>query len=167
VPPLLVHVLRVLKARVEPNPTDRVFAPFRMWMNTADLIREDLRTAEIELADREGNEICFHSLRNSYVSFLASSQTPAKVVRKLARHSDPRQIFNVYAKTFTDSGQKAMNFLPDFGGLVLSTCLDSHRIKQEIPVDNGRHKKGQDTLETAFLAKERIPPRGVEPLSPG
>jgi len=87
VPPILVHVLTALKAHARPNANDRVFASFSQWINTAELIRQDLTVAGIELIDRDGNEICFHSLRNSYVSFLANSQTPAKVVQKLARHS--------------------------------------------------------------------------------
>ena len=55
-----------------------------------------------------------------------------------------------------------MNFLPDFGNLVLSTCLDNCCKKQEIHRDNQRHKTGQDALKTAFLANKKIPPRGVE-----
>jgi integrase len=85
---------------VRPNADDRVFVSFGKWINTAELIREDLKVAKIELNDREDNEIFFHSLRNSYISFLANSQTPAKVVQKLARHSDPRLTFNTYARTF-------------------------------------------------------------------
>ena len=167
VPPILVHVLTALKAHARPNADDRVFMSFSQWINTAELIRQDLTTAGIDLIDRDGNEICFHSLRNSYISFLANSQTPAKVVQKLARHSDPRLTFNTYARTFEKAERKAMNVLPDFGGFVLSTCLDKVCRKQEISVDNRRHKNGQDTPETAFLAVKKIPPRGVEPLSPG
>ena len=140
---------------------------FSKWINTAELIREDLKIAKIELTDREGNEICFHSLRNSYISFLANSQTPAKVVQKLARHSDPRLTFNTYARTFKKAEQQAMNVLPNFGNFVLATCLDKVCRKQEISVDNRRHKNGQDTLKTAFLAEEQIAPRGFEPLLPG
>jgi integrase len=77
VPPILVSVLTALRAAVRPNADDRVFVSFSKWINTADLIREDLTAAGIELTDRDGNEICFHSLRNSYISFLANSQTPA------------------------------------------------------------------------------------------
>ena len=67
---------------------------------TAERIREGLRVAGFELTDRDGNEIFSHSLRNNYISFLANSQIPAKVVRKLARHSDPGLTFNTYARTF-------------------------------------------------------------------
>jgi len=116
---------------------------------------------------RDGNEICFHSLRNSFISFLANSQVPAKVVQKLARHSDPRLTFNTYARTFEESEQEALNCLPNFGNFVLSTCLDSNCKKQEILIDNQRQQNGQDALKTAILADNKIPPRGVEPLSPG
>ena len=137
------------------------------WINTAGLIREDLAVAGLELTDREGNEIFFHSLRNSYISFLANSQTPAKVVQKLARHSDPRLTFNTYARTFEEAEQKAMTFLPNFGNFVLSACLDKVCRKQEISVDNRRHKNGQDARKTAILADQSIAPRGFEPLLPG
>jgi hypothetical protein len=109
----------------------------------------------------------FHSLRNSYISFLANSRTPAKVVQKLARHSDPRLTFNTYARTFEDAEQKALNSLPNFGDFVLATSLDKMCRKQEISIDNHRHKNSQDAPKTAFLADNKVPPRGVEPLSPG
>jgi len=167
VPAILVSVLTALKANVRPNADDRVFVSFGKWINTAELIRQDLTTAGLGLLDRDGNEIFFHSLRNSYISFLANSQTPAKIVQKLARHSDPRLTFNTYARTFEKAEQKAMNLLPDFGDFVLSTCLDNVCRKQEISVDNHRHKNGQDTLKTAILADAEIAPRGFEPLLPG
>jgi integrase len=164
VPPILVSVLTALKAHARPDADDRVFVSFGKWINTAELIREDLAVAGLELTDREGNEICFHSLRNSYISFLANSQTPAKVIQKLARHSDPRLTFNTYARTFAEAEQKAVTFLPNFGDFVLSTCLDKVCRKREISGDNHRHKNGQDTRETAILADHEIAPRGFEPL---
>ncbi len=167
VPAILVSVLTSLKAQARPNDGDRVFVSLSKWMNTAPLIREDMAVAGIGLIDKDGNEICFHSTRNSYISFLANSQTPAKVIQKLARHSDPRLTFNTYARTLENAEQKALNFLPDFGSFVLCGCLDKVCRKQEISVDNRRHKNSQDTVKTAILADKRIPPRGVEPLSPG
>jgi integrase len=81
----------------------KIFASFSRWINTAGLIKQDLEAAKIGLTDKDENEICFHSLRNSYISYLANSSTPAKVVQKLARHSDPRLTFNTYARTFDES----------------------------------------------------------------
>ena len=165
VPPIVVNLLAELKARVRPNDNDRVFLSFAKSINTAELIREDLAVAGLELIDREGNEICFASLRNSYISFLANSQTPAKVVQKLARHSDPRLTFNTYARTFEEAERKAVTFLPNFGDFVLATCLDSKRKKQEIIIDNHRHKNSQDTLINAILAANQTPRVGLEPTT--
>ncbi|MHC4463194.1 MAG: tyrosine-type recombinase/integrase [Planctomycetota bacterium] len=167
IPLFILNVLIALKASTRPKLSERVFVSFGKWINTAELIRADLTAAGIELIDKDGNEICFHSLRNSYISFLANSQTPAKVVQKLARHSDPRLTFNTYARTFEKAEQNALNCLPDFGNFVLSTCLDSNRTKQEILIDNGGQENGQDDLENAVLACNQIAPRGFEPLLPG
>jgi len=165
IPPFVVSLLTAFKAATKPKLPDRVFVSFSQSINTAELIRADLAAAEINLIDKDGNEICFHSLRNSYISFLANSNTPPKVVQKLARHSDPRLTFNTYARTFEDAEQKAISFLPNFGNLVLSTSLDKMCRKQEILVDNHRHKKGQDTLITAILADKQAPRVGLEPTT--
>ena len=95
-----------------------------------------MKVAKIELTDKEGNAICFHSLRNSYISFLANSQTLAKVVQKLARHSDPRLTFNTYARTFEKAEQKVMNLLPNFGDFVFS------------------HQLGQSVQKTGYFKRQ-------------
>ena len=165
IPPFVVSILTAYKATTRPKDNDRVFVSFSRTINTAELIRADLATAEIDLIDKDGNEIVFHSLRCSYISFLANSNTPPKVVQKLARHSDPRLTFNTYARTFEDAEQKAISFLPNFGSFVLDTCLDKTSRKQQITIDNGGHKKGQDTLKNAFLASKNVRVIGVEPTS--
>ena len=165
IPPFVVSLLTALKAATRPKLSDRVFVSFSRWINTAELIRADLTAVEIDLIDKDGNEICFHSLRNSYISFLANSDTPPKVVQKLARHSDPRLTFNTYARTFDEAEQKAISFLPNCGNFVLSTSLDTNRRKQEICIDSHRHKNGQDTLITAILADKQTPRVGLEPTT--
>jgi len=167
IPPFVVSVLTSLRAATKPKLSDRVFVSFGKWINTAELIREDLTVAGIDLIDKDGNEIVFHSLRNSYISFLADSNTPAKTIQKLARHSDPKLTFNTYARTFEHAEQKAIKCLPNFGNFVLDICLDKTCIKQEISVDNHRHKKGRNASKTAIPAYGDIAPRGFEPLLPG
>jgi hypothetical protein len=162
---MAVSILEALKDHIQPKEADRVFPAFKKSFNTADLIRDDLKAAGLPLIDRGGNEIVFHSLRNSYISFLANSQTPAKVIQKLARHSDPKLTFNTYARVLPEAEQKAVTFLPNFGNFVLSTCLDSKRKKQEILIDTQRHKNSQDTLKTAFLTVQQTPRVGLEPTT--
>jgi len=163
IPPAMVGILSALKAHTKPTGTDRVFVSFSRSIDTAWLIRDDLTAAQIPLEDRDGNKICFHSLRNSYISFLANSETPAKVIMQLARHSDPRLTFNTYARTFEDSKQKALNFLPNFGNFVLATSLDTGRRKQEILIDNDRQQNYIYDTKTAILTNGELRMRGVEP----
>ncbi len=152
IPAMVVNILTALKDEIKPNDNDRVFLSISKSINTAELIRDDLTAAQIPLIDKDGNEICFHSLRNSYISYLANSSTPAKMIQKLARHSDPRLTFNTYARTFEEAEQKAINFLPNFGNFVFTTCLDKSGIKQDIIRDNQKQKNSDNTIKTAFLA---------------
>jgi integrase len=167
-PPIAVNLLTALNAHIKPQDTDRVFAAFDMAINTAELIQTDLKTAEIDLIDKDGNEICFHSLRNSYISWLANSQTPAKVVQKLARHSDPRLTFNTYARVLEESEQKAISFLPDFGNILdenrlcASLCKDGRN--GDTSIHKLTHKNSEICLKRPFGVVITIPSRGVEPL---
>jgi len=163
--PAIAAILQAVKAQARANDIDRVFSGLSKWINTAELIREDLAVAKIEPTDKDGNEICFHSLRNSYISYLANSQTPAKVVQKLARHSDPRLTFNTYARTLENAEQEAVTFLPILGNFVFDTSLHKTGIKQDISIDSHRQRNCDNTQKTAFIADNKIPPRGVEPLS--
>ncbi len=167
IPAFVVGLLEAVKAVTRPEPAARVFVSFGQGINTAGLIRADLKTAGIGLVDRDGNEICFHSLRNSYISYLANSQTPPKVVQKLARHADPRLTFNTYARSFAEAEQTAIGFLPNVGSFVLSNCLDISRQNADTFGDTQRHESGKNTVKTAIVCLKELPPRGLEPLSHG
>jgi integrase len=65
--------------------------------HTADMIRHDLETAGIAYRDHDGRVADFHALRHSYVSMLARSTAPVKVVQTLARHSTPALTLGVYS----------------------------------------------------------------------
>lgn len=166
-PPIAVGILSELNDRIKHEPADKVFVAFSRHVNTAELIRHDLEAAGIPPIDREGSEICFHSLRNSYISFLANSKTPFKVVQKLARHSDPKLTYNTYARTFETEEQKALEALPNFGDFVLASCLAFPLQKQSTLANISEHKDCENALKTPITALYAIPPRGVEPLSHG
>jgi len=167
IPPMVVSLLTALKASITPKSADRVFSSFGRWINTAGLIRDDLTAAQIPLEDREGNEIVFHSLRNSYISWLANSQTPAKIIQKLARHSSFSLTFDTYARTFEGAEQKALNFLPNIGDFVFATSLAKQCVSGRTLPNCSGHKNGQDTQKNAVLTVNQIAPRGFEPLLPG
>jgi len=167
IPAITLNLLIALKAEIRPQDTDRVFSAFGKGINTAELIRADLKAAGIPLTDKDGNEIVFHSLRNSFISFLANSTAPAKVVQELARHSDPKLTFNTYARVFDSSKIEAINFLPTFNftaNFHSDIYSDTGRIKPETTGDIGKHEKCYNALKRPFGAVITIPSRGVEPL---
>ena len=62
-------------------------------------------------------------------------------------------------------GGMSRYFCPsNFGNFVFATSLACNSRKQEILIDNQRHKNSQETQKTAFLANQQIAPRGFEPL---
>jgi len=131
--PATVAILQALKHQQKPKRTDRIFACLGTWVNTAELIRQDLKRADLPLVDRDGNEICFHSLRNSYANFLANSQTPVKTIQKLMRHSDPKLTFNTYARSFNKTEKQAVKQLPDLTDFAGQFCL-AHQDAQHRPI---------------------------------
>jgi integrase len=144
------------------SAADPVFSFAGRWIDAAKWIRFDLKNAGLPLTDREGNEICFHSLRNSFISFLANSNTPMKVVQKLARHSDPKLTYNTYARSFAATEKEAMLQLPNFIGLTIVSGI-AKTLEQ---VGTETNKFGSQTAiecqKTAFLPVKTIPPRGFE-----
>ena len=164
IPPSLANLLK--PAQAQHRPDDRVFR-FAMSINTAWLIREDLKAAGLPLTDRDGNEICFHSLRNSYISFLANSNTPMKIVQKLARHSDPKLTYNTYARAFEEGEKLAVKSLPDIARFNLSFCLSFSGELRRTETEKRGQVNLTDDVKTAFSSSYELPPRGLEPLLPG
>jgi integrase len=133
---------------------EKVFPNFTKSCKPAAWIKKDLISAGLKAKDSEGNAIDFHSLRVSYISFLANSATPAKTIQTLARHSTPQLTFNVYAKSFNETKQLAMDSLPVFD----ENCL----CPQLVFLGENSAKYGQwrtvqgtdgDILKVPFLVK--------------
>ena len=82
-------------------------------------------------------------------------------------HSDPRLTFNVYARTFEDAEQKAIENLPDFSELCLVRLLGQNEQKTADSDGLSQNENSGNTLKTAFPLHSEIAPRGFEPLSPG
>jgi len=121
--------------------------------------------------DRDGNEISFHSLRNSYISFLANSRTPPKTIQKLARHSGPKLTFNVYGRSFEPNEKQAIKQLPDMadfaGQFCLARCLAHQDAQNSLIMPSGEKQNGVSEPETPLSRCHSIAPRGFEPLLPG
>ena len=157
IPQALAHILGSVQKNRQARGDERIFDGFSMSINTAELIRADLQAAKIDLIDKDCNEICFHSLRNSYISFLANGGAPAKIVQKLARHSDPRLTFNTYARVFDETEQEAIKLLPSVGQFVFATSLAKSCRKDRISVDKHGQQMAETSQKMAFLSQKEYP----------
>jgi integrase len=109
--------------------SDKVFPHMTEHCRAGEMIQSDLvvmlkaeqdqlssgRRKEIErpVCDDAGRKIDFHSLRVSYITWLADSNIPAKTVQKLARHSTLALTFGVYAKPVLSTEHLAVASLPE------------------------------------------------------
>jgi integrase len=92
VQPVPLALADMLRAWVASKPVGVPIFPGLGNVKTGNVIRADLRALGM---DAPG--VDFHSLRHSFISRLALSDAPPKIVQALARHSDPRLTFAVYA----------------------------------------------------------------------
>ena len=169
IPPAVSNVLRALKGRIKADLSGRLFHRFAKYIDTALLIKSDLKAAKIPLIDRDGNRILFHSLRNSYISWLANSDTPPKVVQQLARHSDFKMTFDLYARTFKKSEHAAIAALPQITESQFDPPHCDRHCDQKL-VKHGQIRTGSEEKnrvndsETAFSGQKENGEGGIRPL---
>ena len=87
-----------------------------MAHNPAAMIRVDLDAAEMPYRDDAGGVADFHALRHTFVSRLAMSQVPVKVIMELARHSSPTLTLGGYAHVGLADAGRALDALPSLRG---------------------------------------------------
>ena len=95
-------------------PGEPVFG--NLTTHTNLLIQSDLARAGIPYRDDSGRVADFHALRHSYVTALAISPAPVKVVQSLARHSTPTQTLGIYAHVGLFDQTIALDALPGQAG---------------------------------------------------
>ena len=80
--------------------------------HTAEMIRRDLYAAQVVYADAAGRVADFHSLRHTFITMLAKSSAPVKVVQTLARHSTPTLTLGTYSHIGIFDQSAALAALP-------------------------------------------------------
>ncbi|HEU5117360.1 MAG TPA: tyrosine-type recombinase/integrase, partial [Isosphaeraceae bacterium] len=106
---------------------------------TAEMIQVDLAAAEVPYEDASGRKADFHALRHSYVTALARSGAPVKVLQSLARHSTPVLTLGTYAHVGLYDQTAALDTLPDLTarptgpevGAMAATGTDGQRIGKD------------------------------------
>ena len=77
------------------------------------IIQADLKAAGIAYRDASDRVADFHALRHSFITALAMSKAPVKVIQSLARHSTPTLTLGVYAHVGLYDQTSALDALPD------------------------------------------------------
>src|SRR4051812_9021846 len=86
--------------------------PDRTYGTVCKLMRHDLEAAGLPYRDASGRVADFHALRHSYITALAMSKAPVKVIQSLARHSTPTLILGTYAHVGLYDQTAALDALP-------------------------------------------------------
>src|SRR4051812_25124343 len=86
--------------------------PDRTYGTVCKLMRHDLEAAGLPYRDASGRVADFHALRHSYITALAMSKAPVRVIQSLARHSTPSLTFGVYAHVGLYDQTTALDALP-------------------------------------------------------
>jgi hypothetical protein len=74
-----------------------VFATAHLEDKTADMMRFDLKRAEVDPTDANGRVRDFHALRHTFVSNVVRAGATVKEAQALARHATPDITFRVYS----------------------------------------------------------------------
>jgi len=112
VQPIQTELAQVLLPWLRSKPPGKpLFA--NLTKHTADMLRIDLEAAGIPYRDASGRFADFHALRHSYVTALAKSNAPVKIVQTLARHSTPTLTLGVYSHIGLFDQTAALDALPD------------------------------------------------------
>jgi integrase len=103
--PLPSHIIPDLRAWLAKKQTGLLIVP--QDRNSSLMIKADLKAAGIP-----AGEFTFHSLRHTYISLINATGADQKSTMELARHSDPRLTFGIYAHTRLEEKGRAVDSLP-------------------------------------------------------
>ena len=111
VQPIQPALAAMLAPWVAARPKAKPIFPVSRWAILTGL-QADLRSAGIPYTTDEGTAD-FHALRHTYITALAKSNAPVKIVQTLARHSTPVLTLGVYTHVGLYDQAPALDALPD------------------------------------------------------
>jgi integrase len=111
VQPIHAALASMLKAWLAQRPEGQPVFPADRWQ-ILEALKADLKVAGIEYETDEGFADV-HSLRHGYITALAKSNAPVKIVQSLARHSTPVLTLGVYTHLGLYDQTPALDALPD------------------------------------------------------
>jgi len=111
VQPIQPALASLLQPWLAGRPEGTPVFPVDRW-EILEALKADLRAAGVEYRTDEGYAD-FHALRHTYITTLAKSNAPVKVVQSLARHSTPVLTLGVYTHLGLYDQTPALDALPD------------------------------------------------------
>jgi integrase len=111
VQPIQAALASMLRPWVAGKANGQPIFPVDRWA-ILEAFKADLRDAGVEYETAEGIAD-FHAVRHSYVTALAKSNAPVKIVQSLARHSTPVLTLGVYTHLGLYDQAPALDALPD------------------------------------------------------
>ena len=111
--PLRQDLVRRIRDWMEGRETTLDQPLFRVSKRrTADMLKADLKRADIPYVDSRGRYADFHALRHTFVSNLGKAGVSPKLAQSLARHSDINLTMNAYSHLELEEQFQAVNNLP-------------------------------------------------------
>jgi integrase len=111
VQPIQAALASLLRPWLADRPRHEPLFPVDRWAILAAL-QADLREAGIPYENDE-EFADFHALRHTYITTLAKSNAPVKIVQSLARHSTPALTLGIYTHLGLYDQAPALDALPD------------------------------------------------------
>ncbi len=152
---------------VNKDPEEPVFSPHSD--KTADMLRADLRAADIDPVDSAGTRIDFHALRHTFITLGAQAGIAPKALMDLARHSDINLTMSVYSHSVIADRAKALEAIPDFmgdadQGQVQKATGTYNAVPNSVPFSACNHK--QNNKQKTRFSQVNAPPgiRTPDPL---
>jgi integrase len=99
----------------------RVFTTAHLEDKTADMMRFDLKRAEVDPTDASGRVRDFHALRHTFVSNVVRAGATVKEAQALARHATPDLTFRVYSHVQRHDLARVLANVPAIGAPKTST----------------------------------------------
>lgn len=131
------------------------------WINDKTVSADERkRRAATDTLKKKTNDgvLVFHSFRHGYVSMLANTEVPVKLVQVLARHADIRTTMNRYAKARTQKKHDAIaTAIPATSDLATALLLAHHDSVSErvLTTTNEEHKaKAKRTKKTRKTSED-------------
>ena len=109
--------------------------------------RADIAFAGIERRDERGHVVDLHSLRHTFITWLAQSGASVAVTQKMARHSDPKLTMGIYTHLGLNDLAAAVEALPEVSVVETDSGSTSTEVDEEaeegIRNDNSNGKSGE------------------------